>query len=421
MKKISNNLWISFLPFLFLYIIIVVFIHKDLMEGDEGRYYMYAQNLLRGYYSPANEVYLWNGPGYPLLLVPLLFFKLPLIWFTLLNAVFQYISVVLLYKTLILYVKSSRALFFSCFWACYYIAFKEMGLIYTESFTVFLIVAFQYCFVMTFRTQCKKRHILLAGSLLGYIILTKVIFAYVVLALLFLSLLSILMLRRIIYRKSWMILGIALLVNLPYLLYTYHISGKLFYWANSGGSSLYWASSPFKGEYGDWNNDDFTTYCNIDPLFPCNAPLIAKNHEGDFKIFKQYKGVARDSLMKVKAIQNIKNNPLKYVKNYIANMGRMLFGLPQSFFYQRFQNLIRMPLNSIIFFFILFSSVFTIFRFRRIKKEILGMLLFTFIYLAGSAALSADQRQFYIIVPVILLWTAFIIDDLFFRLDSNHK
>ena len=49
------------------------------------------------------------------------------------------------------------------------------------------------------------------------------------------------------------------------------------------------------------------------------------------------------------------------------------------------------------------------------------MLLFTFIYLAGSAALSADQRQFYIIVPVILLWTAFIIDDLFFRLDSNHK
>ena len=219
------------------------------MEGDEGRYYMYAQNLLRGYYSPANEVYLWNGPGYPLLLVPLLFFKLPLIWFTLLNAVFQYISVVLLYKTLILYVKSSRALFFSCFWACYYIAFKEMGLIYTESFTVFLIVAFQYCFVMTFRTQCKKRHILLAGSLLGYIILTKVIFAYVVLALLFLSLLSILMLRRIIYRKSWMILGIALLVNLPYLLYTYHISGKLFYWANSGGSSLFQSPySPLNGE-----------------------------------------------------------------------------------------------------------------------------------------------------------------------------
>lgn len=419
MKKMLNKPFLLFLPFLFLYVFIIVFVHKNIMQGDESRYYMYANNLIHGFYSPKGEVYLWNGPGYPIILMPFVALKLPLIFITLLNAVFQYLSVVLLYKTFIKYVSPAKALLFSLFWACYYISFKEMGLLYTESFTVFLVAAFQYFTVLVFK-QAKRKYIIISGVLLGYIILTKVIFGYVVLTLLAINFIIFLFLRKDNLKKTCFILIIALLSNLPYLFYTYSLTGKLFYWANSGGSSLYWASSPFEGEYGDWNNDDFNTYCNIDTLIPCNASIIAKNHENDFKIFRQYTGVEKDMMFKKKAIENIKNHPAKYVKNYISNFGRMLFGIPQSFFYQRFQNLMRIPPNAVIFTFLLFSGTITILRFRRIRYEILFLVMLSFIYLAGSATLSSDQRQFYIVVPVILFWTANIFQQ-FISININRE
>jgi hypothetical protein len=52
MKKISANPWINFLPFLAIYLLIAGLAHRDQMEGDEGRYYMFAQNLADGFYSP---------------------------------------------------------------------------------------------------------------------------------------------------------------------------------------------------------------------------------------------------------------------------------------------------------------------------------------------------------------------------------
>lgn len=419
MKKELTKPFLFFLPVLFTYVIIVMLLHKDLMEGDEGRYYMYATNLIHGFYSPREEVFLWNGPGYPIILMPFVALKLPLIFITIFNALFQYVSVVLLYKTLIKYVSPAKSLLFSIFWACYYISFKEMGLIYTESFTIFLVVAFQYSIVLVFK-KTKKKYLIIAGLLLGFIILTKIIFGYVVITLLAINFVTFLFLRKNVLIKTSAVLIIALLSNMPYLFYTYNLTGKLFYWANSGGSSLYWASSPFEGEYGDWNNDDFNTYCNIDSLIPCNASKFAKNHEADFKIFRQYSGVEKDMAFKKKAIENIKNYPLKYFKNYITNLGRMFFQVPQSFFYQRFQNLMRIPPNAIIFTFLMLSGMITVLRFTRIKYEILFLVLFTFIYLTGSAMLSSDQRQFYIIVPIILFWTANIFQQ-FISINFNRS
>lgn len=52
MKKISANPWINFLPFLAIYLLIAGLSHRNEMEGDEGRYYMFAQNLAAGFYSP---------------------------------------------------------------------------------------------------------------------------------------------------------------------------------------------------------------------------------------------------------------------------------------------------------------------------------------------------------------------------------
>ncbi len=408
MRKLSGNPFLFFLPFLLIYVVVVLLEHKNILQGDEGRYMAYANNLIHGFYSPPGEVYLWNGPGYPLMLMPFVALNLPTILITMCNALFHYLSVVFLYKTLVLYCSKKKALVFSLFWACYYIAFKEMGIIYTESFTILLITLFQYFTVKAFKQNASWKPVILSGLVLGYIILTKVIFSYVVIAVLLFALVIFLFIRKKFLQKTIFILSIAMMANLPYLWYTHSLTGKWLYWANSGGSSLYWASSPFEGEFGDWNNDTFTTYCDIDTLIPCNSAMIAKNHEADFQVFRKYTGVELDQKFKEKAIENIKAHPGKYIKNYITNLGRMFFGVPQSFFYQRFQNLLRIPPNAIVFTMMLFSLALSLFRFRQIKFEIGFLTVIMFIYLAGSAALSADQRQFYVIIPIILLWSAFV-------------
>ena len=388
-------------------------VQKNGTEGDEGRYLTYATNLIHGFYSPKDQVYIWNGPGYPILLMPFIALKSPLLLIKCCNALFQYLSIVFLFKTMIGFVSYRKALYTCLFWGCYYIAFREMSMIYTESFTVFLISIFQYAFIKAFHKEIGRKYLITAGLLLGYIILTKVIFSYVVLVLLIATSAMYFFKRNYDIGKTIAIMAIAILTTVPYLIYTYQLTGKLFYYANSGGSSLYWASSPFPGEYGDWNNDDFTTYCGFDSIVPCNAASFAKNHEPDFQIFRKYTGIEKDQLFKEKAIQNIRHYPFKYVRNYICNAGRMLFGVPQSYFYQRFQNLMRIPPNAIVFTCLLFNYFVSFIRFRKMRFEIVLLVLFSQIYFFGSALLSAEQRQFYVIVPVILLWTAYLLQNFF--------
>ena len=59
MKLKVGNPWLIFSPFLAIFILLVLKLHSDKMEGDESRYIMYAQNLLQGFYSPKNVVFLW--------------------------------------------------------------------------------------------------------------------------------------------------------------------------------------------------------------------------------------------------------------------------------------------------------------------------------------------------------------------------
>ena len=409
-KKFIDNPWFLFLPFLFLYIIVVCLMHKNILEGDEGRYYEYAQNLLHGFYSPKGTLNLWNGPGYPIILMPLVALHLPMICITILNAIFQYLSVVVLFKTLLFFVSKKKAIVFSLFWACYYIVFKEMARINTESFTILLIVLFQYSVVIFFADQQKnKKYVWITGLIFGFLILTKVMFAYVLYGVIPIALIA-----GFIFHKAWMkkitvIMLIAFCCTLPYLFYTYHLTGKPLYWANTGGASLYWASTPYEGEFGDWNNETFTTYCGWDSLIPCNASFFAKNHEEDFKNFRKLNVIEQDDAFKKKGIENIKLHPAKYFKNCVANFGRMIFGVPQSFYFQRFQTLMRIPPNAIVFTFLLFSFIATIIFFKRIQFSILFLVMMMMIYLAGTVLICAEQRQFYVIVPIILLWTAYLI------------
>jgi hypothetical protein len=421
---ISNKkeYWIRFLPFLLLYSIIVLILQKKQLEGDEGRYIMYAENLLHGYYSPKNEVFIWNGPGYPILLMPFLILKTSWTVIRLLNALMIYISVVTLFKTLVLFVSERKAYLFAIVWALYYIMFREMSKILTESFVIFLLVLLQYHIaVLFFEEKMHKKHVFIAGCLLGWIILTKIIFSYIMMAGIITGIFLWLIKQKIIAKKIITITSIAFLINLPYLVYTHHVTNRYLYWANSGGSSLYWASTPFKGEYGDWNSDDFTAYCGWDTITPCNATFFAKNHEADFILFRQLKGVEKDDALKKKAIENIKAYPLKYAFNCLANIGRMLFGMPQSYSFQRPNQLILLLPNIPVVAFILFDIIFLFKRKFRVPVVLLILLIFTIFYLCLSIIVSAEQRQFYIVVPFILLLTAYCLEQAELQIIQDRK
>ena len=397
-----------FIPFLFLYCVIVALFHTDAMQGDEDYYYTFARNLLQRFHAPQNELNLWSGPGYPIFLMPFVFLDLPLITITLFNALFQYMSVVFLYSVLVIYTTTKRAFVFSVFWACYYVAYQEMYSIYTESFTIFLISLILYFSIKAFNEdKLLSINFLLSGCLIGFLVLTKIIFGYVLLFLILSYLIYTLIKRNSYTKKALLILVVALAVNVPYLAYTYNSTNKLFYWGTSGGNILYWSSTPFEGEFGDWNNDTFTANCGNSEYIPCNAELFKKNHATDFEEINKYSGVERDDAFKRIALKNIKENPLKYLKNCVLNVGRLFFGIPVSYFYQTPTSLLRIPPNSLILFFLLFNIFISILNIKKLKFEIIFLATVLLVYLGLSITVSASPRQLSVVVPIIILWTAY--------------
>lgn len=411
MQNIKRNPYLLFLPFLIIFVAIVLKMNNDALLGDEGRYLTFARNLLNGFYSPPPpDINLWNGPGYPFILMPFVALRLPLISITLLNAVFYYLSIVLLFKALRYFVSYKKSLAFSVFWGLYYTAYIQLPEIYTESLMYFLISLLILCTLRAYHTA-ERKYIWFTGLVLGYIVLTKIIFGYVILlALAVACVLYLATPRNINYRKNLLVLTIAFATYLPWLLHTYSLTHKHLYFGNSGGVLLYWMSTPYKEELGDWKEPDLTTTYKQNSAVPDNPNRLLKEHhqKSHNEIFR-YQGVERDEAYKKIALENIRSNPGKYFKNWLANLGRLLFDFPNSYVFQSPSQLFKLPTNSITVLLSLACVIPTLLNWCRIPFSIRFLLLLTLIYLAATSLLSAYSRFFNVIVPVLLLWIAYII------------
>ena len=384
--------------------------------GDEPRYLQYAQNLLHGYFSTSGQVNLWSGPGYPLFLAAFLKLGFNVIGLRLLNAFLQYASIVVLFKALQLCTNPKKAFWFSLAWACYYIAYKEMLYVYTESLTSLLIVLIAFCVlkassnnknisISTNKSTFEKYlPLVIAGILTGYLALVKIMFGYVILFCLFVFVLVFLLKRKSSYAKFIMLFVIAIISTLPYLNYTKQITGRYFYWGNSGGMSLYWMSTPVEKEYGDWNDAKFRAYCDFDTTMPCNANLFAKSHQADYDSIYKLNGVERDDAFKHKAIENIKAHPLKYVKNMLANGSRLFFSIPNSYQAIKKQNIFRIIPNIFVFFMLLYCLVYSLGNIQKISPALFLLISILITYLGATLLVSAQQRQLYVVLPLIMIW-----------------
>lgn len=431
--KIFRNPFFLFLPFFILYVIIVLIYASPDLYGDESRYLAFATNLTHGFFSPSPPFLdLGNGPGYPLIMAPFVALKLPLISVKLLNALFYYISVVLLFKALQKIVPYKFAIIISFVWALYPNTFEQIPYALSEVFATSLIPLFIFCITFAFNNVSKKivnKYIIAAGLTFGYLALTKPIFGYVILTMIFGTVVLLIINRKSAsYKRIFIILLIAFGVTIPWLTYTYHMTGRLFYWSSFGGNNMYWMSSLNENEYGDWHSQIFDDINEpAEGLIPGSSKIIKSIHEKDFeKIFdspeakklyikdgkiygKPYTGLIQDDVLKRIAYENIRSNPFKFIQNCFSNAGRMIFNYPASYTIQKPSTLKRLPINGALLVFSAFCFIMTIVYWRRVLFPLRILLFFGVIYFGGSLLGSAEPRMFTVIVPILLFWIAYIL------------
>lgn len=402
--KLFDNDYVIYLPHLVIYILICLFKQNDFFVGDEERYVRYAENILNGFYASTqfDDSFLWNGPGYPLFLTLFKILKVPLLYAKLFNSLFLYLGLIFLYKTLKKYLNIKKAFIVTSIFGLYYPLLQiSIPYILTEAISFFLVTFFSY-HVLSYSKTTQNKNKWLAAVTLGFLILTKVIFAYVLVTLLIIVSVFYCSKETVLFSKKYIpILIIAFCITIPYQVYTYSITKKLFYFSDSGGSSLYWISTPYENEYGDWHN--------IKTLH--EKPEIYKNHKEFLLSIQDLSHIEKDNALKGKAINNIKNHKQKFLNNWVNNIRRLFFNYPYTIENPKLEYTLRIYawkvmhnfFGLILFIGIILSTIISIKYYREIEDGMFFLCSFLLIYLGGISLLSAYPRFLYIMLPCIII------------------
>ncbi len=387
-----------FLPLLLLYVAIILLAYHNNLQDDEIRYVTFARNLSQGFYSPADNINLWSGPGYPLLLLPFVILKLDGLPIKILNAFLLFFAVIYFYNTLKIYLDQKYALYISYILGLYPPILRDLHMILTETFVCFLICGFIYHFCKLLQHEATNRfHLVIASLYLAFIALTKIIFGYVILIVIAIFFVVSAIRRKKSVMKVLAVNIIAMLFCLPYLFYTYSLTGKMFYWGTSGGMSLYWMSTPYSGELGNW--------CDWSQVYA--QPQLYANHHQFFDRIAPLDNVQRDEEFKKQGLRNIWAHPQKFLANWMCNLGRLLFSYPFSYKLQSPTTFFYLIPNMFLVVLSILCIYPTITRYHNVPFEIIILLLISVIYLGGSTLLSAYERQLRPIFPILFLWISF--------------
>jgi len=405
MSKLINfyirlNIYKQLFPLLVLYIIIAISFPKDPNFSDQGRYLGFADCILHGYYSlPFPDINLWNGPGYPIILAIFVFLKFSYAGLRVLNAFLLYFSLILCYKTIRIYSAKKQALLFTLMLGAYFPIYDMLRIMMTECLTWFLISLICYSFAKSYQQKKLSIKLLLLSSFaIAYLAMTKVIFGYVILAMLFISLfLYLLPGFRNQCKRSIAIFFVAFLFCLPWLFYTYHLTGKIFYWSNAGSMSLYTMSSPYANETGQWHTEE--------------QLLKNPNHKVFIDSIMQLKPLQKDEAYKTQAVKNIKEHPLKYLTNIVSNTGQLLF-FPSDLAPDTIFAYVPFIPNMFVVVFIVITTLIALRQYRKVPPEIIFLFLFILTYLFTSIFVTAYRRMFHITMPFWFMFFAYVFNNL---------
>jgi len=301
------------------------------VSGDEWRYLYYANNLLHGFYSPRNRIFLWNGPAYPMLLMP--FVKVD--WIEgarYANAFLHAGAIAYGWSLLRSRLPTPWAVAAILLFGVYAPLQEHLPLLLTEVLCFFLVTAWIY---HALKSRTSRTHTILAGCYLGVLCLTKVAFGAALTA--FLVVMFVVWLRRqSAMVKAYLVQGaLAFALCVPYLGYTYDLTGRAFYWSTVSPNAFYWLSSPYPDEWGDWYHQGWV-YEN---------PILRAHHKA---IFDQTTGLGQNPNLSVQeqvfnmstpeageiwwkqGVRNVREHPLKFAKNLCGNVVRLFLDVPVS-------------------------------------------------------------------------------------------
>jgi 4-amino-4-deoxy-L-arabinose transferase-like glycosyltransferase len=391
---------LRFVPLLALYLLIALLVRSpQAPQSDARRYLWFARNITQGYYSPDTEINLWSGPGYPLLLAPIASAENPFPAGAAINVVLVAGAVLYFYYTTRRYIGDRHATVAAYVLGLWPPLVRMIPLVMTEPLAVFLGCGFMLHLTRSHREgRLRWGHILGAAAFLGYLALTRVIFGYVIPVVLVAVLVGYLARRRRAFLRDVLVCLFAVIVCMPYLLYTYSITGKAYYWGTSGGLSLYWMSSPYEDELGDWHH----------MRAAITDPGVAAEHSAFFAELGGLSPVEKDEALKEKAIENIKTYPGKYFRNWIANIGRLLFAYPRTQAIPKLRTLVDVVCGMFLTVIAILSLYPTYAGRRQIPHEIWVLLLLGLVYFGESSLVSALPRFMLPVTPICFLWISLV-------------
>jgi len=377
------------------YVLVTVLCNRPDLIWDEGRYLDYAQNLAEGFYVTPEKPDLVNGPGYPLVLAPLVYMKAPLLAMRLLNAVFMALAAWFTFRAVLPYAGKRWALAVALITALHPSLIRTAPWLMTEALALACIAGFGWAFTAALRTSQWRFGVILAAALaFAWLIMTRVFFGNVLLAMiaLLLGLLIVWRGRRSMALRALTVMGLTFALCVPWLAFTKSKTGDTLCWSTNGGELLYWATSTNEGENGHWFSEEDAQ----------NKPeLVANGHRDFYKAHYYLPVKEREAALKKKAFENIRANPKGVVKNWLSNWGRLTFGFPRSYQAEELLMLVLVAVNGPILLAILVALFLGLQHSRATPPEFLLLAAIIFIYLGGTSLLPGLPRYTVVILPWI--------------------
>ncbi|MEA2885385.1 MAG: hypothetical protein QOH32_4664 [Bradyrhizobium sp.] len=297
--------------------------------GDEGPFLSAARRIGEGTYADptaTNGVYfLWHGPGLPALLTPLSELHIPLTEMRLLGPLLLFAAVLAFYRLMRLRLPRRQALVAAYALGLYAPTYDTLPSLHKEPLALLLVIVAMDAGTRYSR-YARPRHLAVAGMALGALVMTRLEYGWVVTALAVATTAWWLRERsahpvEAPGARRWALVAAAGFVAcVPWLFYTYDLTGHLFYWGNSGGLSLYWMAQSGRGQLGQWHA--------VHTVF--RDPRLA-GYRPFFRYLKSLHPLQADLALRHAAVKAALAHPGAYLVNVLANVGRIFFGLPFSF------------------------------------------------------------------------------------------
>jgi 4-amino-4-deoxy-L-arabinose transferase-like glycosyltransferase len=375
-----------------IYCAIIIFFANHTPVGDEVGYSMYADNITHGFYTDKNDVNIWWEPGYPVILALFNIMNFPVILIKLFNALFYIVAVLLFYKIALSFTDEKKSLYFSLLLGIWPPYIRMLIYQNSEALSCMLVaVIFYYSYFLLKNKEINYKKILVLSLALFYLAFTKAIFGYAIVTCIIICAVYYLFAKnKVSVKISLITLLISFIFCLPYLFYTYSLTGKMFFWSNRGGVNIYHSTTPFEGEYGDWFG--YNIYLE--------NPQAMTNHKEALDETKNMKALEKDDKFRELGIQHLKNNPVKFIKNWFVGLGRLMFNYPFSYSLQKPDTYFFIIPNMFLFSF-LFISAGALIKFRKkFPYEFSFIILLAFVYLGGISLAAAVARYTALVYPL---------------------